>query len=258
MSEKNIVNELRNLSHELRLFGVHQGVERNAEVALANSLHPLEYLRLILEDEKRFRRERTSKSLKTRAKFRSDAELEDWDHSFERGLTKPQFKECASLQFYHNKESLLIVGSTGTGKTHLAIALGKKFCSEGVSVQFCSMNLMFEEATAEKMAGRYLQFMKRLKQAAVLILDDFGLRSYTHEEATVLLDILEERYMKGSLILTSQVDTQGWYKLFEDPVIADAIVDRITKPAKKVLLKGKSYREKARPKKAVESELPLA
>jgi DNA replication protein DnaC len=258
MSEKNIVKEMKNLSHELRLFGVHEGIERNAEVAMANSLHPLEYLRMVLEDEKTFRRERTAKSLKTRAKFRSEAELEDWDHAVDRGLTKPMFKECASLQFYQNKESLLIIGSTGTGKTHLAIALGKKFCSEGVSVQFYSVNLLFEEALAEKLAGRYLQFVKRLKQVSVLILDDFGLRNYTHDEATILLDVLEERYMKGVNIFTSQVDVTGWKKLFEDPVIADAVVDRATKPAKKVSLKGASYRDKLRPKKALESNPSLA
>jgi DNA replication protein DnaC len=258
MSESNLINQVKNLTHELRLFGLHQGIERCSEVAVATSLHPLEYLKIILEDEKMFRRERSAKMLKTRAKFRSEAELEDWDHAFERGLTKPMFRECVSLQFYQNKESLLLIGSTGTGKTHLAIALGKKFCGEGVSVQFCSVNLLFEEATAEKLAGRYLQFIKKLKQVSVLILDDFGLRNYTHEEATVLLDILEERYMKGSLIITSQVDTQGWSKLFEDPVIADAIIDRLTKPAKKMKMKGPSYREKARPKKALESELSLA
>ena len=127
-----------------------------------------------------------------------------------------------------------------------------------MSVQFCSVNLLFEEANAEKVAGRYLHFIKKLKQVAVLILDDFGLRNYTHDEASILLDVLEERYLKGSTILTSQVEPQGWSKLFEDPVIADAIVDRLTKPAKKVILKGASYRDQIRPKKKLESELTLA
>jgi DNA replication protein DnaC len=258
MSNTNLVNQMKSLSHELRLIGINQNIAKNAEIAMANQLHPLEYLKIILEDEKSFRRERAAKALKTRAKFRSDAELEDWDHAFPRGLTKPKFKEIASLQFYQNKESMLITGSTGTGKTHLAIALGKKLCGEGVSVQFYSVNLLFEAASAEKLAGRYLQFVKKLKQVAVLILDDFGLRNYTHDEATILLDVLEERYLKGSIILTSQVEPQGWGKLFEDPVIADAIVDRLTKPTKTVPLKGPSFRDQPRIKKPVESESVLA
>ncbi len=74
--------------------------------------------------------------------------------------------------------------------------------------------------------------------AKVLILDDLGLRNYTHEKATSMVDILEERYQKGPMIVTSQVEPQGWLKLFEDPVIAEAIVDRLVHPCQKTTLKG--------------------
>jgi DNA replication protein DnaC len=76
------------------------------------------------------------------------------------------------------------------------------------------------------------------------VLDYFGLRGYSHEEATVLVDVLAERYRKGIVIVTSQVDDKGWKKLFEDQVIAEAIVDRLTRPSQKLALKGGSYREK--------------
>jgi DNA replication protein DnaC len=244
----NLPTDLARLTHELRLFGIHGGIERRSQEALSESHHPLEYLRLVLEDEKLFRQERASKMLATRAKFRSHAEIEDWDHAHERGLSKPQFKEIVSLAFHQNRESLLIVGQTGTGKTHLAIALGKRFCRDGIGVGFYSVNLFMEECQAERIAGRYLNFIRRIKQIPVLILDDFGLRTYTHDEANVLIDLLEERYRKGSVIVTSQVDPKGWSKLFEDPVIADAIVDRLTKPSRHVILKGGSYREKLKQK----------
>lgn len=163
-------------------------------------------------------------------------------------MTKPQFRELSQLGFYQNKENLILVGSTGLGKTHLAIALGKKLCTESVGVQFHSMNLFFEEFLAERASGKYLSFLKKMKQVPVLILDDFGLRNYTHEEASTLLDLLEERYLKGSIILTSQVEPRGWMKLFEDEVIGEAIIDRLTKPSKQIILKGASYRDKAKPK----------
>lgn len=235
MSSSTLNQTTVQLSHELRLFGIHNGLEKRAEEALAASHHPLEYLRLILEDEKLARQERTAKMLSTRAKFRNDSTLEEWDHGHERGITKAQFKEIASLSFYLNRENLLIFGKTGSGKTHLAIALGKKLCSEGTGVQFFSVNLMFEESFAEKASGRYLHFVNKIKKIPVIILDDFGLRNYTHEEATILMDLLEERYRKGSVIVTSQVDSKGWKKLFEDPVIAEAITDRLTKPSRKLV-----------------------
>ena len=102
-----------------------------------------------------------------------------------------------------------------------------------------------------KAAGRYLHYIRGLIKAKVLILDDLGLRNYSHEEATSLMDILEERYHKAPLIVTSQVEPQGWLKLFEDPVIAEAIVDRLIHPCQKITLKGeKSYREKLSEKKS--------
>lgn len=248
MSASTLIQNTIRLAHELRLFGVHAGIERRAAEAVGASHHPLEYLRLVLEDGKLNRQEQTAKRLATRAKFRSGATLEEWDHHHERGLTKVQFREIASLGFFNNRENLLIVGSTGTGKTHLAIAIGKKLCTEGVGVQFFSVNLLFEECLAEKAAGRYLALVQRMKKLPVLILDDFGLRTYTHDEANILIDVLEERYQKGSVIVTSQVDPKGWTKLFEDPVIGEAITDRLTKPSRQLTLKGGSYRDKLKPK----------
>ena len=248
MSTSTLIPNVVRLAHELRLFGIHAGIERRANEALAESHHPLEYLRLVMEDEKMFRQERTAKMLSTRAKFRSEASLEEWDHTHERGLTKVQFRDLATLGFYQNRENLLIVGTTGTGKTHLAIALGKKLCNDGIGVQFFSVNLLFEECQAEKAAGRYLNLVRRMKQVPVLILDDFALRSYNHDEANVMMDILEERYQKGSVLVTSQVDPKGWSKCFEDPVIAEAITDRLTKPSRQITLKGGSYRDKLKQK----------
>ncbi len=239
-----ISDQMRVLSHSLRLFGVHAGFEKRAAEAASLGLNHLEFLRLVLEDEVLQRKERVAKSLKTRAKFRSQANLEDWDQSFERGLTKAKLRELAALSFYHANENLLILGKTGEGKSHLAIAIGQRLCSESVSTLFMPVNFLFEEVLAAKAAGKYLALIKRLSQTRVLILDDFGLRNYTHEEANVLVDLLEDRHRKGSVIVTSQVEPRGWQKLFEDPVIAEAIVSRFEHPSQRLNLRGGNYREK--------------
>jgi DNA replication protein DnaC len=220
-----MLDQVRNLSHQMRLFGIHQSCERRAAEALAQQLHPLEFLRLILEEELLARQDRTAKILMTKARFRFRADLEDIDFSFHQDLTK--------------------------GKTFLAIAVGKRLCQLGHPIQFLPVNFLFEEIQAAKAAGRYLNYVRGLVKAKVLILDDLGLRNYSHEEATSLIDILEERYHKAPLIVTSQVEPQGWLKLFEDPVIGEAIVDRLIHPSQKITLKGeKSYREKLTENKA--------
>lgn len=239
-----INDQMKNLSHQLRLFGVHAGFERRASQASSEGLSHLEFLRLILEDEILNRKERVAKGLLTKAKFRSTASLEEWDQSFDRGLTKSKLRDLAGLSFLQSGENLLILGRTGEGKTHLAVALGRRLCSDNVTTLFIPVNFLFEEVMAAKTAGKYLNYIKKLTQVKVLILDDFGLRNYTHEEASVLVDLLEDRHRKGPVVVTSQVDPKGWQKLFEDPVIAEAIVNRLEHPSQRLNLKGGSYREK--------------
>jgi len=236
--------QVRRLSHELRLFGIHASFEARASQAASTSQHPLEFLAVLLEDERLARRDRLAKSLTTRAKFRHQADIADWDQSFERGLTRAQIKELSMLAFHHANENLNICGRTGESKTHLAIALGRRLCQEGLSVAFLPVNLMFEEVLAARAQGKIIGYLNRLNQTRVLIFDDFGLRNYTHEEATVLVELLEARARKGPVIVTSQVDPKGWLKLFEDPVIAEAIVDRLQHPSRRLQLKGGSYRER--------------
>jgi DNA replication protein DnaC len=245
-----MLEPVQKLSHEMRLFGIHASAQSRAQETLKNSLHPLEFLHLLLDDEKIARKNRLAKSLQTRAKFRHQADLEDWDSSTDRGLPQARLKELALLGFVHANQNLLLLGRTGEGKTHLAISLGRRICLEGFSVAFLSMQLLFEEVLAHKTSGKLIGYLTKLNQTKVLILDDFGLRNYTHDEASILVEILEARSKKGPIIVTSQVDPKGWLKLFEDPVIAEAIVDRIVNPSHTILLKGGSYREKlANPKK---------
>jgi DNA replication protein DnaC len=244
-----IADQVRQLSHQLRLLGVHSAFAHRADQAVADGQHPLEFLRLLLEDELLERKNRVAKMLTTRAKFRHGAVLEDFDVSYDRGINKARMKEIAALGFYHRKENLLLFGKTGEGKTHIAIALGHRLCAEALRTVFMPVNFLFEEVAAAKAAGRYLALIKQLNQGKVLILDDFGLRKYTHDEATVLIDLLEDRYQKGSVIVTSQVNDKGWQKLFDDPVIAEAIVDRLTKPAQRLVLTGGSYRDRIKPEK---------
>jgi DNA replication protein DnaC len=238
---------IQKLAGELRLSGVYHSLASRCEQALAEGLHPADLLRLVLEDEQLARKNAYAKRLATQAKFRSLCDLENWDMSSPRGISQAKLKDLALGGFYVKKQNLIILGQTGVGKTHLAIALGRMLCNQGISVAFHSTNLLFESMQAEKVAGRYLAAIKKLRKIDVLILDDFGLRNYTHEEATVLLEILEDRYSKAISIITSQIEPEGWKNLFEDEVIKDSIVDRMRNPSDKVVLSGESYRKKRKP-----------
>jgi DNA replication protein DnaC len=234
----------RILAGQLRLSGIYQSLERRCGEALAQGLHPAEVVRLLLEDERLSRQNAHAKRLTVQARFRTQCDLDGWDMSTPRGITKAKLKELAAGYFFEKKQNLIIRGATGVGKTHLAIAIGHLLCGRGISVAFHSTHLLFENLQAERVAGRFLQAISRLRKVQVLILDDFGLRNYTHEEATALLEILEDRYSKGSVIITSQVESEGWRSLFQDTVISDAIIDRLVNPSDAVLLSGESFRKR--------------
>jgi DNA replication protein DnaC len=238
-----MIEAVKNLAGKMRLHGIHHGVERRLDEAVKSNLHPADFLRLVLEDELLARKNAYASSLARRAKFRSQCDLENWDQNRPRGLTKTKLKDITAGNFFRRKESLIICGPTGVGKTHLAIAIGRMLCQQEITVAFWSVNLLLEQIQAERAAGKYLPAIKRIIKPDVIILDDFGLRSYSHDEAVTLLEILEERYTKSVVIVTSQVEPLGWKSLFQDSVISDSIVDRIIGPSDKITLTGDSFRQ---------------
>jgi DNA replication protein DnaC len=238
------IEHVKEMATQMKLHGLREGIEARQSQSLADGLMPVEYLGLLLEDEIRYRKNARSKRLTSTAKFRYEGELEEWDTSYDRGISKLKLNELAGLSFYRSSQNLIVLGKSGEGKTQLVNAIGRRLCYEGIKTLFYSTNLLFEEVIAERAAGNYLKFIKRINKAPVLILDDFGLRNYTHEEANTLIDLIEERYRKGIVMITSQVSPRGWENLFEDPVIGEAIVDRLKNPSMEVKLRGGSYRTK--------------
>lgn len=238
------MTEVKTQLAKLKLLGIHETMEHRLSEAQRNNQPYEDFLQSLLEDELLHRSNRTAERLRKRAKFRDRLQLEDYDRIPNRGVGKNLFNSFKKLYFLRDCQNIIFTGATGSGKTFLAQAIGQTACREGEETYFTSVNLFFEEIRAQKVQGKYLNFMARLKRVRLLILDDFGLRGLSHEEATALYDVLEERYSKGSLIVTSQMRPEGWMGLFEDQVIAEAILDRIVSRGTEVTLKGDSYRKK--------------
>lgn len=240
------------LMGELKLSGMREAVGYRMEEAVEGNLDFEEFLCLLLEDEKLYRRNRKSELLRRKAKFNDNASLEDFDVQPKRGVTKAMVKRFATLDFVERGENVIFVGGTGAGKSYLAQAIGQKSCMAGLPALYLPVNKFFKQVQEAEVAGTYLKFLERVKKANLIILDDFGLRNYSHEEASILYDLLEERYRKSSLILTSQSKPKGWHHLFEDEVIAEAITDRLTSCSHTIEIKGGSYRKNYRPKERIE------
>ncbi len=245
------MNETIELLNELKFTGMKESLDYRITEAMQNNLAHTDFLTLLLEDEQLYRRTRRSEMLRKRAKFNIYASLDEFKASSKRGISKASVKQFKTMNFYHSKENLIFIGGTGAGKSFLAQAIGHEACSQCIETVFLSVNRLFKEVEVAEASGTYLNYLAKLGRAKILILDDLGLRNYSDSEANILYDILEERYQKASTIITSQVKPQGWKTLFEDEVIAEAIVDRLTACAHIVDVMGDSFRNNHAPKKDV-------
>lgn len=244
------MNELNDLMNQLKFYGMSNSVEYRMTEAIDSNLSHQDFLTFMLEDENLYRRNRKCEMLRKRARFNDKCYLEDFNIDPKRGITKSKIQQLKSLNFIDSNENLLFIGGTGAGKSFLAQAIGYSACSSGVETFFISANKLFKEIELAEAQGNYLMYLNRLKlRVKLLIIDDLGLRNYSHKEANILYEILEDRYRKGPVIITSQVKTLGWKDLFEDEVIAEAIIDRLTACAHIIDVKGESVRGKEKLKK---------
>jgi DNA replication protein DnaC len=248
------LKDLKNLLATLKLAGIKESIDyRLMESAKAN-LGYEDFTRLLLEDEILFRTNKKSSSLRQRATFKDSVLLSDFDYDPKRGISKILLKEFQSLHFMKGFENIYFIGGTGAGKSFLAQAIGHHACLAGIDAKFISMNYLFEQYKASEKAGQVLSFFKKFSNYRLLILDDIGLRKFTHEEATVLYQIVEDRYKKQSTIITTQIRSLGLKDLFDDQVIAEAVIDRLVSNAHIIEVKGQSYRKKQIPKEKMAVE----
>lgn len=144
--------------------------------------------------------------------------------------------------FVDRNENVLIFGNPGSGKTHVACALGQELIRSGRKVMFATCDLMVQDLLAAKKELKLRGFLKKISRYEVLILDDIGYVQYSREEMEVLFVLLAERYERGSVILTSNLLFSGWESIFKDPMTTAAAIDRLVHHSVILELNVASYR----------------
>ena len=153
------------------------------------------------------------------------------------------FMKLARCEWIRERRHCLLTGPSGVGKLWLACALGYKACRENLSVFYQRVPRLFAALALARGDGRYARLLKQLARVDLLILDDWGPEPLLPEQQRDLLEIVEDRYNAGSLIITSQVPIDRWYEIVGNPTLADAILDRILHNAHRIELKGESLRK---------------
>jgi DNA replication protein DnaC len=179
------------------------------------------------------------------SKLRYAALLEQITCGRERNLTKEQLLQLSDCSYLDRAENILISGATGSGKSFLACALGHQACVMGYKSLYLNLNRFTEKIMVAKLDGSFVKLLNQLERVSLLILDDFGLAPMDQNTRLALLQILEDRYAKKSVIIASQLPIGKWHEYIAEPTLADAIMDRLLTNAHRFELKGESLRKKS-------------
>lgn len=229
---------------QLRLHGMHQAYHSQLELPMDQQLEGHDLVAQLVQSEQLNRsNEKTAYYLKL-AKLRLAATPEQIECSTTRNFSNQQMATLMEGRYLKNGENILITGATGCGKSYLACALGHQACMQEYKTTYFNMNRLIEKVTLAKLDGSYIKLLNHLERQSLIILDDFGLQNLSQEMRLTLLQLLEDRYGKKSIIITSQLPVAKWHEYINDPTLADAILDRLTAKAHRVELKGESLRRK--------------
>lgn len=228
---------------ELRLTGMACHCDRLVHDAAKQDYTLEETLDALLQAEADHRRQRRTQNRIKASRLKLTASFEDFDHTAKRSITKSEVKEIMGLGWLNEGRPLVIIGQTGVGKTYLAQATGLAVCRQGKAVLFLSVTHWLEQQANARDSGGYLKFRDRMIKPDLLILDDFGMRKLTAVEAEDLREILEERSYGKSTLITTQLPLDHWTEVIPDPVLAEAITDRLEGPAMLYKITGESYRK---------------
>jgi DNA replication protein DnaC len=203
-----------------------------------------ERLGLLVDAEFLARENRRLSRLLSEAKLKmSQACIEDIDYPAKRELDKAVVRQLATCRWVQDRQSVIVTGPTGTGKTYVGCALAQQACRRGYRALYRRATRLFDELKLAKADGSYGRLLSKFARTDVLLIDDWGLKAVQESERHDLLEILEDRYATRSTIITSQLPPAKWHDYLGDPTVADAILDRIFHRAHRIALKGPSRRK---------------
>lgn len=244
MADMTNYNKLINNLEDLRLYQIKESVGSYIDLVNDRSKNFTDALYELTEKEKQFRKQAAMNACVKTAGFPFIKRISDYDFSFQPSLNRQEIEELLSLRFIERCENILFVGSPGTGKTHLATSVGIEAALHRYSVHFMTCQQLMIQL---KQAENENRLEKRLKQFAgyrVLIIDEIGYLNLDRSSANLFFQLVSLRYEKKPTIITTNKALTKWSEIFTDPIITNAILDRLLHHCHIINIVGQSYRTK--------------
>lgn len=229
---------------QMKLHGMHGAFKTAIETGKTDDYTLDQFVSMITDAEWDDRNTRKIERMIMNAKFHYKSSIENIIYDETRNIDKNKMIRLAECDFIDNAENVLITGSTGAGKSYIATALGYQACIQGYRVQYFNTTKLFSKLKMAKADGSYLKELAKIERQHLIILDDFGLQPLDSQNRIALLEIMEDRNNKGSIMVTSQIPVKEWYDIIGEKTIADAILDRLIHQSHRIELTGESMRRK--------------
>ena len=231
------------LMHRMKLHGMASAFTESLSATYAETMTPDAFLSWLLAREWDYRSAAAIERLIRGAAFRYKAYPEEIDYTISRGLDRNQMERLLSLDFVSQGQNLFITGSSGTGKSFLSTAIGYQACKSGIKTLYSNTSKLLGALKVAKAKNTLENELKKIERCKLLILDDAFLTPIDAKERPILLDIIEDRHGRKSMVITSQLPVPNWYDAIGDPTVADAVLDRIVHTSHRIDLTGESVRK---------------
>lgn len=241
---KNQIEEILHYTKDLKLPVIRQCFQEEVKVANQKSVSYEEFLAQILQKEWDYRQENAQNNRIRRAQFPYIKHLEDLSVDELPEDAQKKYKQLRTLDFIKEGRNLILAGSPGTGKSHMAVGLGMKACLEGYKVWFTTVPLLISQLKECRSEKTLRAFQNRFEKYDLVIADEMGYISFDKEGAELLFTHLSLRAGQKSTIITTNLSFERWEEIFQDPVMTAAMIDRLTHQAYLVNMNGNSYRMK--------------
>ncbi len=238
----NPMPELSPLLKRLRLSGILDSLDKRNREAIESKMSYPDFLSMLIADEVARREHRKFNMRIRRAGFRSTKTLEQFDYDFNAAIDQALITELASCRFIAEKVAVLIAGPCGTGKSHIAQALGHAAVREGHDVLFTTQSQLLGSLHAARAINAFERRFQAFAKVSLLIIDDFGLKPLRSPQDEDLHDLVAERYEQTATIVTSNLDFEEWGDAFPNRLLGAATLDRLRHDAYRLTLDGESYR----------------